>query len=86
MTKRRDLYIVSTNRKDLYELLKKRLSGRDDVEIVLDRRAGERRTQSRTAKDDRRRGERRTHDERHYLLKSVGIIHVSAPRRATARG
>lgn len=83
MTERRDLYIISTNRKDLYELLKKRLRRRDDVEIVFDRRAGERRTQPRAAKDERRRDERRTHDERSYLLKHIGIIHVSAPRRPT---
>lgn len=83
MTVRGDLYVISTDRRDVYELLKKRLGERAGVEIVFDRRIGERRSQAPATKKDRRRVERRSADERYYLLKSVGIIHVSASRRAS---
>ncbi len=86
MTKRRDVYIVSTDREDLYELLKKRLGEDDNVEVVFDRRRGERRSQSRATKGARRRGDRRSYDERYYLLKHIGVIRVSAGRGEAAQG
>lgn len=92
MTKRRDLYIVSTDRKDLYELLKKRFGNEEDIEVILDRRGGELRSPARAPKATPARGDRRACDERYHLLKNLGIIHVSAwrgeaapPRRQTPR-
>lgn len=86
MTRRRDVYIVSADREDLYELLKNRLGEDDNVEVVLDRRRGERRSQSRAMEEDRRRGDRRSYDERTYLLQRIGVIRVSAGQGEAAPG
>lgn len=42
-SRRRLLFIVSRERMDLYEALRKALSNEADCEVVMDRRAGERR-------------------------------------------
>jgi len=75
MPNRRDLLIVSTNRQDIYELLKQDLG--DRFEVILDRRRGERRSRASTTTENRRRGERRSSDESN-LLKIVGVIRVPA--------
>ena len=41
---RRLIFIVSRRRLDLYDALRKALSGEPDCEVIIDRRAGERRT------------------------------------------
>ena len=78
MTNRRDLLIVSIDRRDIYELLQKDLG--DRFEVIFDRRRGERRSLLSTTAENRRRGERRSSDES-YLVKTVGVIRVPAERR-----
>ena len=54
---RRLLFIVSRERKELYEALRTALWNEMDCEIILDRREGERRAVARGGRD--RRGEQR---------------------------
>jgi hypothetical protein len=61
---RRLIFIVSRQRIDLYDALRKALSGEPDCEVIIDRRAGERRTAERrgnttAAAKDRRARQRR---------------------------
>lgn len=94
MAKRRDLYIVATDRKDLFELLKRQFADNENVEVLLDRRKGQQRPASGPTAAERRRNERRLADEVH-LLKTLGVILVSrdhdtvvakAGARASRRG
>jgi hypothetical protein len=54
------VFVVSRNEPERYAFLKHAFDGEDTVEIVLDRRRGERRRQSAVSMPDRRRVERRT--------------------------
>jgi len=56
----RHLFIVSRRDRALYEYLLTRFADDDRVEVILDRRYGDRRRNSRTIGSDRRRSERRT--------------------------
>jgi len=76
----RDLYIVSTERTELYELLKRGLADHDNVEVILDRRRGARAEPSASARDERRRAERSYYDEA-QLLRTVGVVLVPRDRR-----
>ena len=79
MAKPRDLYIVSTDRKELYELLRRQFANNEHVEVILDRRGGEQRPARGKTKAEKRRNERRLADEAH-LLKTLGVILVSRDR------
>jgi hypothetical protein len=63
------LVIVSSKAQALFDYLAVSLRDVRDVEIIIERRGGERRRQSVLAADERRRGERRTlRGERFPLL------------------
>ena len=82
----RDLYIVATDRKDLYALLRKQFADNANVEVIMDRRQGERRAAPGGATTEQRKTERRLDDEA-YLLRTIGVILVPARRReGEARG
>jgi hypothetical protein len=51
--------IVPRPRAYLADLLAKAFEGREDVEVIVDRRYGERRAQKRSVGTERRRGQRR---------------------------
>jgi hypothetical protein len=76
----RDLYVVSTDRTELYELLSRGLADQDNAEVILDRRRGERGKPSGSTPDERRRAERSYYDET-QLLKTIGVILVPRDRR-----
>lgn len=76
MAKPRDLYIVATDRKNLYDLLRKQFADTEHVEVIFDRRLGQQRPAKGTTKVGRSRNERRLADEA-YLLKTLGVILVS---------
>ena len=84
MTKRRDLYIVATDRRDLYELLKKQFAGDPNVEVFLDRRKGERRATRMATPEERRRANRRQFEQAH-LLKTLGVVLVSHEHQEAVR-
>ncbi|MGH7392270.1 MAG: FHA domain-containing protein [Candidatus Rokuibacteriota bacterium] len=71
---RKQLYIVSRARPELYQQFRARFAGRDDVEVLLDRRHGERR--KRTPADPGRRLRDVTGE-----LESRGWIVVEVGRR-----
>lgn len=54
------VFVVSRNEPERYEFLMHAFNGEETVEIVLDRRRGERRHQSAVSMPDRRRLDRRT--------------------------
>lgn len=60
--KSRHLFIVARDRVKLYEYVKRAFAGNDTVEVILDRREGERRREREGRAPDRRRGERRRVD------------------------
>jgi hypothetical protein len=55
----RHLFIVSRDQPGLYEFLQQEFSEHSDVDVVLDRRQGERRRSSPARPDDRRQSDRR---------------------------
>ena len=79
----RDLYIVSPERTELFELLRKRLGDGDTAEVILDRRRGERGTPWESTWEERRSGERRYYYDDAHLLRTIGVIRVSRDRLHT---
>jgi hypothetical protein len=65
------IFIVARDRPDLYDYLKAQVGGGENVEVILDRRLGERRMRAMTADGERRAADRRANeiDER---LASLG--------------
>lgn len=60
MAKKRHLFIIARAAEEFYEFLKGQFAGRPDVNVVLDRRTGERRVRSETRVPDRRQEDRRS--------------------------
>jgi hypothetical protein len=81
-TIRRLLFIVGSKRPDFYESLRRTFRGDDTVQIVLDRRRGERRAARRPARrggPERRGDDRREHLEIQRQLRSRGYAVVGVP-------
>ncbi len=76
----RDLLIVARNEPELYEYLKQRFVGRPDVEVILDRRVGERRREQVATSSERRRGgDRRERPQVDEDIKTLGFAVVPLP-------
>lgn len=60
MKKPRHLMVVARDAAELYASLKKTFADSEGIEVILDRRFGERRQRNAPVPDDRRRGERRS--------------------------
>jgi hypothetical protein len=56
------VFVVSRQQPERYDFLKRAFSEEETVEIVLDRRRGQRRRESVAADTERRRSDRRTMD------------------------
>lgn len=84
---RRLLFIVSRAHPDLYDSLTRTFAGDDTVQVILDRRLGERRRRPGARRRERRRGERRLTDIAAELRARghaiVGVL-VDQRRRAPA--
>ena len=79
---RRLLFIVGSRRPEFYESLRRTFCGDDTVQVVADRRHGERRTAAaggRTAAREQRVAERREHLEIEWQLRSRGYAVVGVP-------
>jgi hypothetical protein len=61
------LFVVSRAEPKRYEYLRTAFAGEEAVEIVFDRRVGQRRQHPIPYEEDRRRGERRARDLSHEL-------------------
>ena len=68
----RELFIVSRDRADLYRYLTQTFAGAENVEVIWDRRAGERRILNDAASPERRRTDRRARRNVEADLKAVG--------------
>jgi hypothetical protein len=69
---RRELFIVARDRADLYRYLSQTFADAENVEVIWDRRAEERRRQSAGADPDRRRRDRRLRSSVDDDLRKVG--------------
>src|SRR5215471_18456467 len=66
------LLIVARHRRELYEEIKRAFAGHESVQVVLDRREGERRQAKGSAAVDRRRRNRRTRSGIDEQLRTIG--------------
>ena len=88
-TIRRLLFIVGSQRPEFYESLRRTFRGDDTVQIVLDRRRGERRASprasGRAAAREQRVVERREHLEIEWQIRARGyaVVGIPAGRPAT---
>ena len=69
---RRELFIVARDRADLYRYLSQTFADAESVEVIWDRRGGERRRIADTARNDRRRSDRRMRLTVDEDLRTVG--------------
>jgi hypothetical protein len=84
---RRLVFIVSPGQRELYNSLKRTFAGDRSVEVILDRRSGQRRQRRESPTADRRRIERRRQSAvqtklaaRGYAL--VGVVAAKESRRS----
>ncbi len=76
----RQLFIVARQRLNLYRYVKRALQDNPSVEVIIDRRTGQRRETSQPVVPDRRRGDRRLRPEVDDMLRLLGWAIV--PREA----
>jgi hypothetical protein len=69
---RRELFIVARDRADLYRYLSQTFADAENVEVIWDRRAEERRRISTGVSPERRRRQRRIRDHVDEELRTVG--------------
>jgi hypothetical protein len=74
----RDLWIIPRDDVELYEYFTTHFAGRPDVEVILDRRQGERRQRAAPSPAERRRAERRRHSVEADLA-ALGVAIVTVP-------
>jgi hypothetical protein len=70
---RRELFIVARHDRDLYDYLKRRFDGRPDVEVIYDRRVGERRRRTESPATERRGSDRRSRTTLDEDLERLGF-------------
>ncbi len=68
----KQIFVVARDREKLFEYAKRAFSGNSSVEVVLDRRRGDRRNGEKTGSPDRRRGDRRLMNEIDNHLRALG--------------
>jgi len=74
------LFIVARDQPALYETLRREFGAERDIEVLYDRRFGERRRQRVLWPDERRRGDRRGRPEVDTQLESLGWALVRRAR------
>ena len=74
----RYVVVVSARNRDLYELLLEQVEAEHDpnVDVVLDRRVGDRRKEDRPVARERRVGERRTRPDVDARLRTASVVLV----------
>ena len=71
------LFIVAWNRPDLWDYWKRWFSGVENVEVILDRRRGERRRAPQDFEPERRGAERRCREDVDDELRTAGFAIVT---------
>jgi hypothetical protein len=79
--KRRVLFVVSREEPERFESLSQAFAGDDDVQVIFDRRHGERRRRADTPLTERRQRDRRS-AARAWALRTIGWVRVSVTSRA----
>jgi hypothetical protein len=81
------LFIVSTRRADLYAKLMVALGSEPNVEVMLDRRLGQRRSVALGSPSERRREDRRRREAIDAEIRDRGwaVVKVSSDRRGVPR-
>ena len=75
----RTLFVVSRHHPDLYAYLRERFASDANVEVILDRRVGQRRRRAAPAAVERRRADRRTRPEVEMELQTRSHAIVTIP-------
>jgi len=75
----RNLFVVSRRHPDLYEYLRERFAGDSAVEVILDRRIGQRRRHQAPHGAERRRTERRQRPEVEAELQTRSHAIITIP-------
>jgi len=74
----REIFIVARDRPDLYRYLSQTFADAENVQVIWDRRAGERRVASPEARrPERRRADRRRRATVEQELRTVGYAFIS---------
>jgi hypothetical protein len=73
----RELFIVARDRADLYRYLSQTFADAENVEVIWDRREGERRRIANGAVPERRRGDRRSRLSVDEDLRAVGYAFLA---------
>jgi len=74
----REIFIVARDRPDLYRYLSQTFSDAENVQVIWDRRAGERRAAAAVPHDpERRRGDRRRRPTVDQELRNVGYAFIT---------
>jgi len=74
----REIFIVARDRPDLYRYLSQTFADAENVQVIWDRRAGERRTDTPGVRvPDRRVGDRRRRGGAEQELQSVGYVFIT---------
>jgi hypothetical protein len=74
----REIFIVARDRPDLYRYLSQTFSDAENVQVIWDRRAGERRAAAVTVHNpERRRAERRRRAAVEQELRNVGYAFIT---------
>jgi hypothetical protein len=74
------LIVVSARSQPLFEYLSRRLAGTRDIEVILERRHGERRTAPHATAPERRRADRRTpRGVQRFPLIGYEIVRLAPP-------
>lgn len=73
----RELFIVARDRPDLYRYLSQTFADAENVQVIWDRRTGERRTRSRARIPERRVAERRRRAAVEHELRVVGYAFIT---------
>jgi hypothetical protein len=73
----RELFIVARGRADLYRYLSQTFADAENVEVIWDRREGERRRSANGARPERRRRERRKRSSVDEDLRTVGYAFIA---------
>jgi hypothetical protein len=76
---RRNLFVVSRRHPDLYEYLRERFASDPAVEVILDRRIGQRRQNVAVSVTERRRAERRKRPEVEIELQNRSHAIITIP-------
>jgi hypothetical protein len=80
------LLIVASHRRELYEQVKRAFAGHESVEVILDRRAGERRQRKGAPALEKRRRDRRSRSVIDEQLRTIGWSLVLLDLAKSKRG